>query len=73
VYGTVVATRVDSEYFTNADFWDIHSKNGVRFSAGALRPVYESVLAVNGVTNPDGSQLFLPASPIPPGANNPFE
>ena len=54
--------------FRGEDFWDIHHHYGIRFSAGHLRPVYENVLAANGVTNTDGSRVFLPATTIPAGS-----
>lgn len=76
--GAPNGTKFDSgddeqDYFNKTDFWDINGKYGIRFSSGALRLVYEDVLATNGVTEADGSRIILPPAPLPPGGNNPFE
>ena len=59
--------------------WTLNAKfksptQDVRFSAGQLRPIYEALLAANGVTEEGGGRVYLPdltPQTIPVG--NPFE
>jgi hypothetical protein len=54
--------------------WDINAKLGVRFSAGALRPIYENLLAARGVTEANGAPVVLPAvTPAIVPVGDPFE
>jgi hypothetical protein len=71
--GAVYSAEGDPYPFTNTDLWDIHAKyKNMRFSDAVLRPIYENLLAANGVVAAGGARLNLPNPAIAANSGSPF-